>query len=358
MPNLLAKIKIAQLERAGVHYYDSIIPFFQKEMNAYVMKTHRVHLLAIHDKTNDLDDYVEAYFNFYHAYFSAINQIGTKELSYQNFIDSALGYSEESMVNLLASCFRNICAQFESKVKHHNFLSLKTVLENEFRFNIQKSLEKQMVSALKTEAQLYLSKSLSSPEVLKFRIYCEVLLAKDFKRLSAMPVPKNEMTVHPSMRRFFDLVKHAHELEFSLPPLLLQRLGFQLDNELPLKAKQLLRRYRSRLKTVDFEDFTEKLNHIVFSSDNIQQVYELLILMIDNSWDNNKFLKHNFDLLHEVLEAKYQGKSNFKLPGLIAQFANEYQSYEEALEFKNRICDVLRMHENEAVANQIMTFRR
>lgn len=42
MPNLLTKRKIAQLERAGVYYYDKIEPIFQREMNAYFMKNHRV----------------------------------------------------------------------------------------------------------------------------------------------------------------------------------------------------------------------------------------------------------------------------------------------------------------------------
>ena len=339
-------------------------------MNAYVMKKHRHHLLALNDKSADLNAFVESYFEFHAAYFAAINQIGTKELSFQNFIDSALGYTEESIVHLFASCFRTVCAQFESRVNHHNFFSLKEALEKDFKRKIINSLQKECITLLKTEARLYLNSStdIRSLDTFKLREYCKAIIDANFKKLSAMPIPKskinipnlkNNMVLPESLKRFIDILQHAHELEFSLPSGLLNRLDFKLEEELPSKAKKLLRRYRSRTNGLDLDIFSEKINKLVDGTTSIYLLYDILILMIDNYWDDIKFMKRNFELLHDILQIKdNQSSSRSDIPALIEQLAHEYERYEDANDFKNRICDVFRSHENEPVSSQVMLFRR
>ena len=371
MPNLLTKSKIAQLERAGVYYYDKIEPIFQREMNAYVMKKHRFHLLALNDKSADLDIFVDSYFDFHAAYFAAINQIGTKELSFQNFVDSALGYTEESIYSLFSSCFRTVCAQFESRVNYHNFSSLKEALEKDFKRKIIYKLQKELMTMLRTEAQSYLNYSADlqkNYEVIMLRGYFSAIIKDDFKKLSKMPIPKNKinipdlktnMVLPESLKHFIDILQHAHELEFSLPSGLLNRLDFKLEEELPSKVKQLLRRYRLHLSGMDLDVFSEKLNMLVDNETSVHLLYDIIILMIDSDWDDSKFMKRNFELLHDILQIKdNQSSSTSDIPELIEKLSHELEHYENAIDFKHWICDRFRLHQHEPVSSQVMPFRR
>jgi hypothetical protein len=361
MPNISTKIQISQLERAGVYYYDSIIPFFQKEIDNYKMKNHLNHLIALQDRCSNLEEYRETFFSFHDAYFSAIHQIGKKELNCQNFIDSVLGYTEESMVNLFASCFRSVFAQFESRVNHRNFQSLKLALEKLFKQKIQKKLEQDLILALQAEARLCVSKNMHDPEILRFREYCQILLEKEITKLSALPLLKEAIPQHTDMKRFSELLIHAHELEFSVSPKLLQCMGYNPEHELPLKAKQLITKFRSRLNSVELATFTSELTHLVFDNPiSLEQIYRFVMLMISHSNLGSKFMKTNFHLLYETLVARedIHGHMPLVIIETIKQLGIESEHYDDLSEFKNHICDLFRAHESEELASQVKRFQR